>query len=282
MFRKGNSIFQWNIIVLSLIFILAVVVTANPPSCNYNGWKNCIGKNKPCPCFDKIRPNQHLLNTLEKRVAQEYADIVFERRYNDAALIFADDMVTHVPGFGLTFTGKISNLAYLHLGDPDVSDQFLIIDSEIKDMRQELKRVYINIDQTLRQPILGNEFVSSQVWIMDFNDIYQIQEMTIMVDTYLIATKLSIGHLLNISDVCYNIQSSCQGTNQQFDSVEDCQEFMDGLPLTNPDGTVFPQGNTVGCRAWHEINARTLPEIHCIHAGPQVIDPFVTPCNDWV
>ncbi|CAF0851463.1 unnamed protein product [Didymodactylos carnosus] len=68
-----------------------------------------------------------------------------------------------------------------------------------------------------------------------------------------------------IGELCQAVQQICEGSNQQYSSLEDCINFM-----TNqiPFGT-FDQGdqNSVVCRTIHIKLASISPDIHCPHVG---------------
>lgn len=117
------------------------------------------------------------------------------------------------------------------------------------------------------------------VWEIEFNDLRQIQSWTLHVDTYQIAAALNTSLSLNRTQLCESIQNNCQGVYQQYNSTQECINFMDTIPLSNGP-TVLGSGNSVQCRTFHNILAGPQPQIHCLHVSSKVLGLFVTPCTD--
>ena len=81
------------------------------------------------------------------------------------------------------------------------------------------------------------------------------------------------SHLnLNVTSLCTQIQSECAGANQQYADQAACETFLNSIPLVLPGS--FAAGNSVTCRSFHELLARSAPHIHCRHVGPILIALF--------
>ena len=80
-------------------------------------------------------------------------------------------------------------------------------------------------------------------------------------ETYL----YTINQQLVAKSVCSIAQEYCTGTNQQYDSYEDCENFMMSLPF----GTSYGLGlNIAECRMLHQEMVSLRPSVHCDHIGP--------------
>ncbi|KAF2465320.1 uncharacterized protein BDR25DRAFT_337065 [Lindgomyces ingoldianus] len=67
------------------------------------------------------------------------------------------------------------------------------------------------------------------------------------------------------SSVCNAHTSYCNGTNAQYESRDDCMQF---LTQEIRFGQAFELGmNTLGCRSIHEIMLKYRPDVHCPHIG---------------
>lgn len=75
------------------------------------------------------------------------------------------------------------------------------------------------------------------------------------------------------ANLCSNIQKTCIGANQQYDSVIDCINFFNTLPEAACANKVVLGGNCKNCRFFHYILAKTTPEVHCFHIGKGLADP---------
>eukprot|EP00494_Astrolonche_serrata_P026318 UN26579 len=84
-------------------------------------------------------------------------------------------------------------------------------------------------------------------------------------------------------ELCMRIVDRCTGDNQQFDTKDDCMEYMDTLPMHKMGYCPALSGNTKACRWTHTyLTIEELrPEIHCFHVGPHIKDPNgYTKCTD--
>jgi hypothetical protein len=73
-------------------------------------------------------------------------------------------------------------------------------------------------------------------------------------------------HQANIHTLCEGVQLYCNGTLQQYASVDACIQFLStNVPYDSYDNA--DQG-TVTCRLIHIIFAPLLPSVHCTHVGP--------------
>lgn len=81
----------------------------------------------------------------------------------------------------------------------------------------------------------------------------------------------------NATDLCHKIQSVCVGVNQQYASFEECYSYVSALPTSGFSSL----GKSIQCVNWHYVLAARYPSGHCMHVGPHVVSPFVTPCQNW-
>jgi hypothetical protein len=116
---------------------------------------------------------------------------------------------------------------------------------------------------------------------------YFVQHVNLL-DAVLRRTPSTVA---NITIICDHIQSHCTpdvivdnlpgSVNAvQFNSTNDCVAYMNSLTPTSPFGFVT-SGRTLACVDWHQKLAVIQPEHHCMHSGPQVISPLVTPCQNF-
>lgn len=71
-------------------------------------------------------------------------------------------------------------------------------------------------------------------------------------------------------DFCELTMGTCQGPNQVYTDMAECEAVCRALPpgQTQDTGGNDSPGNSVGCRRYHAYNALANPEAHCTHAGP--------------
>jgi hypothetical protein len=72
---------------------------------------------------------------------------------------------------------------------------------------------------------------------------------------------------IDCASYCNEIQATCQGALQQYDTLDSCLGFCAALPLGNPGDT---EVNSIACRH-AELEAAVAinePEVHCASAGP--------------
>jgi hypothetical protein len=266
-------------IAILLVVIFAAYVLAGNPHCTSTSWKACIGSTGHCnPCYDD---NPGSANTVDKAVVLEYNRILVERTYADAYLIFAPNIVVNVPYDGISFAGADLNVNYLYLGDPTVSDTYVILSSTIGTLLQEENVVFARLAITYQNLHSNVIWSSTNLWVFTFSANHTIVQEDIYVDTVGTSTNLYSEGTLNtdIPSLCASIFADCTGTLQPYASLSACQTFMAGLEVER-FGQVA-NGNTVSCRSWHEVLARKDPSVHCEHTGPLKIDPVNTPCNDF-
>jgi hypothetical protein len=222
---------------------------------------------------------------VEKAVTKELNDIIVSRNYPLAGPLFAVDAIVRVPAFNIVLQGREAIVLYLYLGDPAISDQYQVISSEFSTSLQELSTVVVELDQVLQSVRTGAFFSPYTTWKMTFNNLNQIAEWVIGIDSLAIQQNLAGQLDLNTTSLCTLIQTRCTGTNQQYADQASCEAFMNSIPLvpTNP-ANIFT-GLTVTCRSFHSVLFQApdpLAEfIHCPHAGMNPADPLSTPCYDW-
>lgn len=248
----------------------------------------CINHTAPCPCYAPACPQNIGTNipdeslTIEKAIVLEYNRILIERTYQDAWHIFAPDVLVTVPYFDISFAGASANVAYLYLGDPDISDEYVIIQSDVVLMLQQGLQVFAQINITYQNLHTLVFWTTTNLWVFKFAANHTVIEENIYIDSVgTIDNLLATGTLnLDTTILCQDIQADCTGANLQYGgSVSTCVDFMNTLTVE-----VFGQvanGNTVFCRSWHEVLARSDPGLHCEHTGPLKINPTLTPCNDF-
>jgi hypothetical protein len=264
------------LVVICGLSINTNVVSADDPHCNLTAdWVHCVGNNRPCHCFDKR--NDIIPYSIEKTIALEYNRINVQRTYTDAAYIFDDNIRVTVPPFGIDFTGSAINIAYLYLGDPDVTDSYLILNSTYTKMVQE-NNVVTAYGLIYYKNLQDNHiFGSTQVIQFVFSNVRKITYIEFHPDTLSVVSNLPALGNNNVTYVCSRIQNECTGANLQYSSVSSCVSFMNSIPYGNP--FQLGSGYSFLCRAFHEQLARSFPDIHCLHTGPLNLGPFVTPCN---
>lgn len=249
--------------------------------CNDNSWKQCINKVGKCKCYEN--PPKKVQNTIEKRIVVEYSEIIVERRYEDANLIFSPFIKTLIVFSGASYIGKEENVDYLYLGDPDISDIYLINSIDIYSLIQEGLTVWAHV--AINYTVLhGNPppppFVSDALWEITFAANHTIKQIDIYVDTYTLYNSIiqNGGFDTNVTSLCTNIQNDCIGIYTQYNDLATCIAYMNSIPIAGPEVTF---GNNVLCRSWHEVLARKLPSVHCMHTGTMKIDIKTTPCQDF-
>lgn len=67
--------------------------------------------------------------------------------------------------------------------------------------------------------------------------------------------------------ICAQIMQSCTGSNQYYNSTEDCTEYVSNLPVGNLDTFGTVKGSR--CLAFHAKLAKRFPFPHCRHASKQ-------------
>ncbi|CAF1501513.1 unnamed protein product, partial [Didymodactylos carnosus] len=69
-----------------------------------------------------------------------------------------------------------------------------------------------------------------------------------------------------IQYLCQGIQQTCTGNNEQYESFEDCVDFMTHkIPYGSSDRL---DQDSVSCRILHIQLAALAPVVHCPHCGP--------------
>lgn len=277
---SSSSSFMKNLSSCIFLFASTILImiglSAATPTCD-DSWQSCVGSSAPCVkggCWGwPANPS----NTAHKEVIKFLADAILTTNFPSTAFLLDENACINVPGFGIHLCGRDVVVSYLYL--PLITDAYVVTASSIKSIDQEGLHAIANLDQSLYILTKGITIQPFTYWEFEFNDAHQIKTWTIATDTYMIANALDQELDLNSTSLCTSIQSNCQGTYQQFTSVQSCIDFMNGL--RQPANMLeLGSGNTKRCRAFHNILAGPLPEKHCSHAGPQVIDPAKTPCTD--
>jgi len=257
--------------------------------CNLTtAWQRCVNHTFPCPCYAEACPQNpgydipEVSQTIEKAIVLEYNRILIERTYQDAWFFFAPNIQVNVPYFDISFSGAGVNVAYLYLGDPTISDTYVILNSQIDLMLQQGLTVFARINITYQNLHTEVIWSTTNLWVFTFAENHTVIQEDIYIDslgTYDIL--YATGTLnLNTTILCEDIMRDCVGANLQYGgSVATCETFMNTLTV-EVIGQVAT-GDTLFCRSWHEVLARSDPNVHCEHTGPLKINPIVTPCNNF-
>lgn len=242
----------------------------------------------PCPCYATACPQNVGTNipdeslTIEKAIVLEYNRILVDRTYQDAWAFFAPNIVVNVPYFDIQFIGAGVNVAYLYLGDPDISDQYNILSSEVDLMLQQGLTVFARINITYQNLHTEVIWTTTNMWLFVFAENHTVIEEDIYIDSLGTYDVLYATGTLNLDTptLCESIMTDCVGANLQYGGdVPTCVAFMDTVP-TEIFGQVA-NGYSVACRSWHEVLARSDPNVHCEHTGPLKLNPIDTPCNNF-
>lgn len=273
-------------VLVASLFLVAVVSAQGDDmeertGCTPTSFLSCIGNTNLCPCYSL--PCVRNPNTVHKAIVADLNDKLVSRDYANTALYLDENIILTVPAFGVTVVGREKVVGYFALGDPDVSDSYELLVSAITETTQEQLDVVTFMNQTLRAVQTGTIFSFKAVWNMKFSHRRQITHWVIYTDSLAIATNLLSSLDPNPATICANIQLDCTGANNQYVDVAACVNFLITLPFIDPTfglSTIAAQAS-YGCRSFHEILARTMPNIHCLHVGPQMLTPFSTPCFNW-
>jgi len=257
--------------------------------CNLTtAWQRCVNHTEPCPCYAQACPQNVGNNipgeslTIEKAMVLEYNRILVERTYQDAWFLFAPDIQVNVPYFDISFSGAGVNVAYLYLGDPEISDTYNILDSQVDLLLQQGLTVFARINITYQNLHTLVIWQTTNLWVFTFAENHTVIQEDIYIDslgTYDIL--YATGTLnLDVPTLCEDIMRDCVGANLQYGgSIPTCEAFMYSVP-TDIFGLVAT-GDSVECRSWHEVLARSDPNVHCEHTGPLKLNPINTPCNNF-
>jgi len=82
----------------------------------------------------------------------------------------------------------------------------------------------------------------------------------------------------SIFDVCRLINATCNGTNQVYNTIWDCVDFMSSLPPLQCQDALY-MGDSFACRYLHHFLAVFRPDIHCIHTAPISPVCYTAQCN---
>lgn len=91
-----------------------------------------------------------------------------------------------------------------------------------------------------------------------------LQELLRTIDPDLAKAQATAKHLIATS-ICSTHTQHCNGTNEQYDSEQDCYKY---LTEEIRFGQSFELGmNTLLCRSVHEIMIKFRSDVHCSHIG---------------
>ena len=119
--------------------------------------------------------------------------------------------------------------------------------------------VIVNFTGNIRLTLLMNLAFDRHYKLCGYDG--QIRNLGLTFDTY-----TEIEHQTIIGRICAVTQIFCNGTLQQYNSVDACKEYLTrNLPYGTYDRA--DQGNVV-CRIIHAGFVPLLPSVHCPHVGP--------------
>ncbi|AUV58747.1 EGF-like domain-containing protein [Bandra megavirus] len=87
----------------------------------------------------------------------------------------------------------------------------------------------------------------------------------------------STGAQASPQEICTVIMDSCTGSNQVYDTFQDCVNYMSGVAANSEPCPGKYIGNTTTCHKFHANSAIYLPEVHCPHVRPYTS----TVCRDF-
>eukprot|EP00466_Bigelowiella_natans_P016928 jgi/Bigna1/90432/estExt_fgenesh1_pg.C_700065 len=76
-----------------------------------------------------------------------------------------------------------------------------------------------------------------------------------------------------IERMCNTIMQECRGEHQQYNSIQDCENYLKSLPDVDPicvskfNSPFAAQGSSLLCKYLHHFMAKFEPQLHCYHAG---------------
>lgn len=263
--------------LVTTLLLTLIVGSIAVPQCD-DSWQQCVGSTKPCVKGGCWGWPSNVQNTVHKEVVQYFNDeVILPGNFEAIAFALDPNVCVSVPSFSIQFCGLQKFIGYLYL--PVTSDLYAITNTTVGTMVQEGLTIFTNVYQEFTILTTGQKLNLISVWEVHFNDAHQIIDWIITPDALAIFTNLNPDLTLNITNICTKIQDRCTGDHVQFVSFDDCLSFYDNRRLS--DGpSVLGTGNTVQCGEFHTILTATQPEVHCMHVGPFVIDPLMTPCTD--
>jgi hypothetical protein len=235
-------------------------------------------------------PDGHIREPCDNYLtAQEVAVINYEIYISTLVFgpvyeMFAVDIDFTVNGFGYSFIGRDVAFGYVQVNNPTVSDLFQIIGTRPTVTYQSSNTVNARVYQTWKSLQLPDSS-PLQIWDndqfieFDFNQYNQIQNLTAFLDTAAFISRFPASENIDIPTLCNSIQTTCVNY-PQYATVAACITFMESI-IGNVPVQPPASGNSVQCRAFHEVLAKTTPSIHCMHTGTQKISPTSTPCNNF-
>lgn len=181
-------------------------------------------------------------------------------------------------------TGEQAVIVYHLLGDPAVSDRYELLKSDIVLSLQEEDKVMALVDVRYHilnpGPGIPSLKDTQSIWIFTFHpQTREVTDITIYIDTLFIATSIQASYNTTPEFICSGLEQFCDPAGYpQFSSHAECLAYMDAVP----DGmTGQLSGFNRHCRSFHLELAEQLPQLHCVHVGPQNLGPTITPCQNY-
>jgi len=212
------------------------------------------------------------------------------RTYSNLIPYYTDDIVFSVNIEAFKYVGLPTVIAYFALGDPNISDSFLTLDSQLVYTVSSGNVLMSAYNQTIKSLQLSegqNIYWDVQIELASFNQYNKIYQHEIFVNGLLVYTYYPMLTDPNSTKTCLIVDEYCTGSLTQYDSFEDCMDFMNSIPLLKGFYAQSVGVSDVGCRAFHASLIPALPEVHCPHSGPfnailsQGPDGIaITPCVD--
>jgi hypothetical protein len=194
-------------------------------------------------------------------------------------VLFDEHSVMHIQGVG-TFVGASGIGSYLAIPHQVVSGIVKTSDYSRHMKIIDRNRVVMTINRLQEWKHLPNETHSTTVRLelTYYPCSVKIKTITMELTEFtLIAFSDAAIQPGAKEDVCTRLMENCVGEHQQFDSYNDCMDYMNALPLFDPIcqhkiGPMAVQGNCYMCKYLHNFMTPFEPELHCYHAGKGQFD----------
>lgn len=199
---------------------------------------------------------------------------------DNAQILFDNDSVMHIEGVG-TFFGATGIGSYLAIPHQVVSGIVKTSDQSRKMTVIDHNRVVMEIKRIQQWTHLGEEEYETQVRLelTYYPCSIKIKAITMELTPFTLVSFTGAATASGaMENVCTTMMDKCTGPNQQYESYEDCLEYMKALPTFDPIcqhkiGPMAVQGNSYMCKYLHQFMTPFEPEVHCFHAGKGRLDP---------
>jgi hypothetical protein len=247
----------------------------------------CLGRRGPCaPLYENPCNGVPLRHSVQKSVfAYIIQDVTVGLRYGDISRLFAPAATMDLFGLNVHFETPHVIASYYSLGDPALTEAtFIVLNATIRDTLELPGAAVGRIDWWFLNPqALDSAPFLLRTWHrMRFDSARRVREYVQETDTQVTIDNFFYGVDFNRTRLCSDIMASCTGGYVQFPSHASCLSFMQTVP-DDVSGVAVSStsGFSIRCRRFHASMTPFAPDVHCVHAGPQNIDPSATPCNDY-